>query len=225
MSLSGWDHLRALLVALHVLAVVLVAVPAPEGGMNRNAWKDPTVQAEFASWAGRLAAMGLELSPSELEDRLWTLAERWSKGRSIVLKPIRPYTRYAGTGQPWRMFVAPHTHPSRLFIELREEGEWRTIFVARDPTRTWRAEQLDHDRARAALFRYAWPGYSRSWKLMASWLAERAAEDFPEATHVRLSFARQRTPSPEEVRTGVEPEVRFERFSTHDLRTIRERER
>jgi len=220
-TLSWGAHLRGLLVGLHVLAVVLVALPAPEGGMNRASWADPTVQAEFQAWADRLGALGLDLGPEEIEQQAWTLAQAWTKGRNVVLKPIRPYTRYLGTNQPWRMFVAPHTHPSRLHIELREAEGWRTIYIARDPTLDWRADQLGHDRARSALFRYAWPGYSRSWKQLSRWLAERAAEDFPQATHLRLRFARQQSPSPEEVRAGFEHPRTWGQTRTYELGPIR----
>ncbi len=198
-------HLRGLLVALHVLAVTLAALPSPEGGMNRGAWTDPTVQAEFAAWRGRLAALGIELSAEELEDRLWTLAQGWMAARKASLAPFAPYYRHMGTAQPWRMFVAPHTHPSRLHIELLEGEEWRTLYIARDPRHRWKAELLDHDRMRSALFRYAWPGYRRSWEELGRWLADRAAEEFPAGARLRLFFTRARTPSPEEARRGVRP--------------------
>ena len=50
----AWPHIRALLISVHVLAVILGALPAPSGGMKRGAWRDPTVQDEFAAWRGRL---------------------------------------------------------------------------------------------------------------------------------------------------------------------------
>ena len=44
---SAWAHIRTLFIAVHLLAITLMALPAPSGGMSRSAWKDPTVQAEF----------------------------------------------------------------------------------------------------------------------------------------------------------------------------------
>ena len=50
------DHLRALLISLHIVAVGAMAMPNPAGFMSRSAWKLPMVQDELMAWAARLTA-------------------------------------------------------------------------------------------------------------------------------------------------------------------------
>lgn len=205
-----WIRVRAALIALHVFAVVAMAVPSPEGGLNRSAWKDPTVQGEFAAWTGRLNAVGVQVGQAELEEWAWGFAQGWERTRGAVLAPFMPYYRYCGTWQSWRMFVAPHRYPARLHIDVRRGGAWEPVFVERSAEHTWRRHQLDHDRMRAAIFRYGWRHFRKAYNTFATWVAARAAEDFPDATEVRLRFWKYRTASPEEVRTGTEPEGSWE---------------
>jgi hypothetical protein len=42
-----WPHIRTVLVTLHLIAITLLALPAPEGGMDRQSWQNPTVQEEL----------------------------------------------------------------------------------------------------------------------------------------------------------------------------------
>ena len=208
----------ALLVFLHVWFITLQALPAPGGGMNKRDWKSDTVQGEFRAWTQRLNAMGVEIEQQALEDHLWELATGVMKVRREALRPMYPYYRNAGTWQSWRMFVAPHRYPSRLHIEIKEAGLWRTVYVARSPESDWRAHQLDHDRFRAALFRYGWgKKYGRQWRGFGDWIAREAAIDFPEATELRLRFWSYRTRSPEEVREGVDEDGRWHRSRTLSL--------
>jgi hypothetical protein len=178
--------------------------------MSRSAWKDPTVQGEFSAWRDRLAGWGVELTAEEFEDGLWELAQGYMDARNQVLAPFRRYYAYAGTWQSWRMFVAPHRHPGRLHIEVREGGDYRTVYVARSDEHTWLRSQLDHDRMRSSVFRYAWKRYYKHWRVFGTWVAKQAAEDFPEADRVRLRFFRYQTLSPEAARAGAELEGKFE---------------
>lgn len=219
---AAWRQLRALLVLVHVVAVGLAALPAPEGGMNRAAWKDPTVQDELNTWAARLRAAGLDLGDEEFQAVLWNLGTRTIAARKLVLRPLQPYYRFLGTHQSWRMFVAPHRYPARLHIDVEEGGAWRPVYVARSPEYRWRARQLDDDRMRAAIFRYAWPAYARAWRSFSAWVATRAAADFPEARRVRLRYDKRRTPSPAEVEAGVEPPGRWIRTRIIDLEPLRD---
>ena len=219
-----WLHLRAVLVVLHILAVVLVAIPAPQGGMDRRAWAEPTVQAEFAAWGVQLRALGVPWTDTDLQEHLWTAATTYMDVRTKVLAPIRPYNRYLGTGQSWRMFVAPHRHPSRLEVAVKEADQWRVVYLQPRPGPDWLEDLLEHDRTRSVLFRYAWPAYRGRHKRLSRWLAHRAAGDFPGASHVRVRWLRQRTPSPVEARTGTIPPVAVhgERtFATAPLRNNR----
>jgi len=218
---GAWPHIRAALVLAHVLAIGLCALPAPEGGMQRASWQDPTVQDELAAWDARLVHLGLHLDPAELEDRLWVLARGYTHVRNRVLAPLQPYYRILGTNQSWRMFVAPHRYPARLHISVEEGGSWREVYVARDPQLDWLGPQLDHDRFRSALFRYAWPSYGKAWSELCEWISRQAARDFPQARRVRLRFWKARTPSPQKARQGIEPPGRWVRARTLDLEPLR----
>ena len=218
-----WPQLRALFVAGHLMAVVLGALPAPEGGMQRSAWQDATVQEELSTWAERLRSLGMDLDDAAFQEGLWQVAVRFMQGREAVLAPFQPYYRLAGTHQSWRMFVAPHTHPARLHIDLREGDGWRGLYLERDPELVWMGRVLDQDRTRSLLFRYAWPSYGKAWRELCDWLGRKAARDFPQAEQLRLRFWKQRTPSAAEVRAGREPEGRFVRERIVDLPALRGR--
>ncbi len=212
MQSSLWPHLRALLITAHILAVIAAAIPAPAGGMRRSAWKDPTVQGELQAWADRL---GVE--EKTLEDGLWEVAGEYMKTRQKILAPLRPYYRYLGTDQPWRMFVAPHRRPAKLHIDIERDGQWSPIYIARDPQHAWRGDLLDSARFRAALFRYSWKHYRSSFRQFASWIASAAAADFPSASRVRLRWYRYKTPSPAQVREDNIPTGAFEHALVFDL--------
>lgn len=206
----GWvAWLRAGFILFHLTAITLMALPAPGGGMSRAAWRNPTVQAEFQAWTERLNGLGMSLTVDEFEDRAWTLASGFMKLRTEALRPFSPYYRYCGTGQSWRMFVAPHRFPSRLEFRVRELGRWRRIYVARDPELDWRAHELDHDRLRSSVFRYGWSQYRRHYRVFARYYGERALEDFPEADAVQVRFYTYRTLSPQEARSGMDPDGEY----------------
>ncbi len=222
-----WPHARALLVTLHIVAVIVLALPSPGGdGMSRKGWKNPTVQAEFTAWSGRLSALGVELTAAELEERLWGFARRYVAWHNGAKRPFKPYATYAGTIQSWRMFVAPHRYPARLHVDIRDApgAAWRPVQIARSREHDWRGGQLNHDRTRAMLFRYGWPQYRRHYRSFARWLAVQAAHDFPEASHVRVRWYGFRTPTPEEVRRGEIPEGKYRDTIVKPLDPLRTKE-
>ena len=198
-------HLRVALVLFHVIAIFIMAFPAPGGAMKRAAWKDPTVQEEFAAWTGRLNGWGVDLSQEELEDELWKVAVQYTEARTAVLSPLKPYYRYTGTTQSWRMFVAPHRFPAKLEIHVKVDGDWQAAYIARDPEHDWQSSALNHDRFRSAIFRFSWSSYAKTYRSFQTWVGTRAAVDFPEATHVRTRFQKYKTASPKQVKTDTRP--------------------
>lgn len=195
---STWPHLRAAFIAFHVVAVLLAATPSTASALRRSAWDDPTVQAEFAAWAPRLG-----LDPATLADRLWGVAVGWNNARDRLLAPVAPYIEATGCVQSWQMFVAPHTFPTRFVIEEREDaGEWRTLFVERDPEHRWMADALGVERLRASIFRWGWSSYAGAYRQACKGLAARRFAEAPGVTDVRCSFEKRRTPSAAEVRAG-----------------------
>ena len=194
-------HLRGVLIGLHVLAVVMLSSPDLGGGMNRKAWDAPMVEAEFAAWAKRF-----DMTTDALQDRAWTVAVGWVELRETLLTPFQPYSRYAGVRQRWRMFAAPHRVPTRLLIAVEIDGAWRPIYEARSSELTWRGDTLDRERMRVPINLAAWKHNRGLYKKLIAWIADRAAEDFPEATRVRVSYLRHKTPTAEQLRAGVETE-------------------
>ncbi|MCI0702625.1 MAG: hypothetical protein L0241_16195 [Planctomycetia bacterium] len=201
-----WPHIRAVLITAHLVAVTLMSIPAPDGAFDRNAWKDPTVQSEFAAWAKTL-----DTTPEELEERVWNLSRSYMDTRNEVLAPFGRYYHYCGTGQSWRMFVAPHRHPSTLHIDIREGGNWRPVYIERAPQHRWLGRVLDSYRFRSVIFRFGWPAYEGEFEEFTRWIASRAAHDFPDAESVRVRLYKAPSPSPEEARTGITPAGEFTR--------------
>lgn len=203
-----WPHIRAALVSFHLLAIVLVAIPAPVGGMSRGSWKEPTVQAELAIWS-RI----LRVPQPVLEKRLYSLASTYMDARSAVLRPIRPYIAATGTDQPWRMFVAPHRYPARYQVQARgpgpfasPEADWQTLFEERSPTYRWRESFFEQERVRSVLFRYAWPEYSGDARRTCEWIAREIRAEDPSRTEVRCRYWKARSPTAREVREGCIPD-------------------
>lgn len=200
---ARWPHVRAALVLFHVVAVLLLAFPAPAGVMQREAWKDPSVQSEFRIWTARANALGISWTKDELEDLVWRFAIAFMDVRATVLTPFRPYADYLGVRQDWRMFSAPHRFPTRLHIEIEEGGEWRTLFVERSDEHTWRRAFFEHHRIRRVVFLHGWRQFRRRYEAFAQYIAREVAAEFPEATQVRLSHFKFRSPTPEEAAQGL----------------------
>lgn len=212
-------HLRAAFVLFHLVAITLVAIPSiGSTGLNRSAWKQPTVQGEFRAWSARLGAFGIDLPPDELEERGWAFATAYEGARSWLLAPFGPYYRYCGTFQSWKMFVAPHRFPTRVEIAIDRGAGFEVIYLARDPERTWHGAWFDHDRFRSVLFRLAWPHYKAQRKHFVDFVAARVAEEFPDARKVRVAFLRQETPTAAETAAGRAPQVTRELANSRELR-------
>lgn len=210
-------HLRGVFVAAHIITICALSTPDLGGALNRRAWKAATVQDEFAAWAQRFSRLGADLSSAELEDKLWSLATSWAELRTTLLVPFRPYADVVGARQRWRMFAAPNRVPARLRIAVKAEGKWRTVYEARSNEYTWQERRFDTERIRGAIHLASWPHRRRDYRRLAAWIADEAARDFPEATHVRLSFVRARSRTPEQVRAGMAPPDKEERRLVRDL--------
>lgn len=213
-----WPHLRAAVVAFHLLAVTLDALPSPASGMSRSAWKDPTVQGEFRRWAGFLG-----VDQKELESRLWDFAQGFVQTRQTVMAPFNPWLQATGTWQAWQMFVAPHRFPTRMQLQILPadapgadrasppDAAWQTVFEERSPDHDWQAARFDTERLRASIFRWGWPNYQNAWKAACKqFTAELAAEHTdPPIRAVRCRMFKQESPSPEQIRSGTIPEGRW----------------
>ncbi len=195
--MTAWPHIRAVLVALHVVAITAMALPAvPRTTAMASTWADPTVQEEIRAWAARL-----HLEPAMLEERARRGARHLIQARDAALAPFGPYYRHCGTWQSWRMFVAPHRYPARLEIEVKRDGAWHTLHRAGDPNTTWHRAQVRHVRMRSTAFITAWERYADERSRLADWVARTVAAEDPNASAIRLRYWKQRTPAP-----GAPPE-------------------
>jgi hypothetical protein len=202
---AWWPTVRAAFVAFHLVAITISALPTAEGGMNRAQWRDPTVQGEFAAWATRL-----HMEKSEFEEGIWRFAVGWQSIYTVLMKPVRPYESLAGTGQNWKMFVAPHTYPTALEISVASKaGDWAVLYSERDRTAAWRKGTLGVERLRSATFRWGWPSYASAWSNACLALSRLALADFPDADQVRCRFWKAKSPSPQEAAAGVDPPGRW----------------
>jgi hypothetical protein len=216
-----WRHLRVPLVALHVVAIGLMATPDPGPGLQRSAWKNPTVQAEIQAWAERLNGFGVEVTPKALEAWAWARAKALHRLRDRLVRPFRPYHDYVGIRQPWNMFVAPHRNPAVLGVDILVDDEWTPLYRTRSDVYDYRRAFFDHDRIRAMLFRYGWPSYRHTYNDFARWLAKQIAVDVPEATKARIFYTRYRTRSPDEVKDGTEVKTVRDQYVIFDLAVFR----
>jgi hypothetical protein len=198
-------NLRALFVAFHLAAVSVAALPGPVEGMDRRAWKSPTVQGEVGAWAAWLG-----MAPARLEGRLWRIARAWMEARRRVLWPFQPYLDVTGCEQPWRMFVAAERFPTRFQIQAHAARGWETLFEERSEEHAWRRALFDQDRVRGALLGYGWPAHADDYRRGCDYFARAIFAERAEVSEVRCRLRRQRSPSPEEALAGVEPEATWE---------------
>jgi hypothetical protein len=201
---------RGALVGLHLLAITLVAFPAPgPGAIDRANWKTEGAQEELGAWSERLGQLGISISKEDLEERLWQLTTTYWDIHRKMTAPFSLYYDYCGTYQSWRMFSRPNRHPTRLHVEVEEGGTWRPVYVEREPEHDWLGGWLDHSRFRPVLFRLGVHEDDEVFAELAAWLARQASGDFPRAERVRVRFRQDRTLAPEEVRAGRRPEGHF----------------
>jgi hypothetical protein len=197
-----WPDLRALCVLFHVLTLLALGFPAPAGVTNRSHWKDPSVKDELHTAATRARSLGIELSDAEFEELIFQVAKKYNSFRKVFTAPFKPYAKYCGVRQSWRMFSAPHRYPTIFSVDVSENGKWRPVYEARSEEYTWMRERFDHHRMRRILFLHGWKKYRRSYRGFSQWLGTQAIRDFPEAQRIRIQQLKKKSRSPEDMRAG-----------------------
>jgi len=190
------DQLRAVLITLHILAISLLAIPAPVG-LSHAAMQEAGVQESLATARTVAGALGWEVDQAEATALAHDLGSRYLDARHRVLTPVRPYAQYLGVKQGWRMFSQINPAPRRLEIDLFEGGIWRPIYVARDPELAWMADLMDHERMRGFTNAFSWGKQRPRFRRFSAWLASRAAADFPEATKLKTRMVTVHLVGPE----------------------------
>jgi hypothetical protein len=211
---KAWPHLRAALVLFHLTAIVVLAFPAPVGGLDRSAWKVATVQRDLEAWAHTL-----HVSEPAFEDFLYAATTRFMAVRNVAVKPFNPYVDWTGCEQPWRMFVGPVRYPSRLQVQVRHQGAppdaWETLFEERSPEHRWRESIFAPDRLRSQIARWSWPQFAWAYDAGCAWIARMAFDDDPGVTDVRCRFFRRQSPTPDQVSSHTEPQGSYADVREH----------
>ncbi|MFT5685676.1 MAG: hypothetical protein ACI8RZ_006630 [Myxococcota bacterium] len=197
------DHLRAIFVVLHLIAITAVAFPAPVG-MRRSDLDNPDVKAAIEAWRGVAEAVGVQVNPETFEEKLWVAGTGLLTTRQSALAPLQPYYRYAGTRQSWSMFGYLNHTPARLEIHIDHGTGWAPLFIARTTAHTWRAHQFDQERIRGLVNAFSWRNGRGKLRKVADWVALLAATDFPEAKRIRLQMHARPLPDPADYRTSRE---------------------
>ena len=195
------DHLRGLLVLLHLIAVTAVAFPAP-AGMTRADIDNPDVQAAIAAWRGVAGAVGVAVEQEPLSEWLWTQGKAMLAIRRTALAPMQPYYRWCGTRQSWSMFGYLNHTPARLEVHIDWGEGWQPLHIARTREHDWRARQLEQERLRGLVNRFSWKHSRRRFRELADWLAARAHEDYPDALRLRVQMRRRPLPDPATLRAA-----------------------
>lgn len=198
-SPSLWDHTRAVLLSVHLLAIALMSLPSP-GRVSERQLRDPALKEVFADWRGVLAGLGLELSQEEAEQMAMKGANAFMDARAATLKPLWPYFKYTGTAQSWQMFGYLNRTPARFKLELQTREGWQDLYIARSSEADWRRRQLDSERFRGMINAYSWKEGRRGYRRFVDWISCRAAEDFPDALAVRASMVQVRLPQAHKLR-------------------------
>ena len=191
MNKNWLPHLRGILVAVHILAVMAGAFPVivDRRGLDREMWKTPIAQNEIEKVTARLVDLGIETTPADVGEKAWQAASRLVVFQENIQRPFGFYYREMGVRQRWRMFPAPVKERSGVVVEVKTDGKWKTVYEMGDRNHQWLAGHFNRDRFRAALNLYRWEMHPESLGELADWLAVRASDDFPESTALRLRFS------------------------------------
>lgn len=189
---------RAALLTVVVFVHLVLAAPVPHV-VTVNDLRKEASKRELRAWSERLGAVGIALGPEELgvEVRRWT---GWIGGTHRALKaPYSRVRRWTGTSQGWALFAVPAAHPPRFEIRIRRKGsrDGETVFLHLDPEHDWWRERLVYRRLRG-LWNEAGHGRRPSgvYRRFARWIADRAFEEFPDATFVTVRQLVTHTPLP-----------------------------
>lgn len=196
------DHLRAIFILFHLAAIGSLCIPAPVGGLSERSYNNANIQAIFREYSVALNRVGLRVTRKELQDTAWAAGQWLVDVRKAALQPFVPYHRATGTQQGWRMFGYVNRTPARVEVRLQRvaDGPWEPLYFARSDAHDWRRRQLDQERFRALLNSASHRRSKKRYERAVDWLADRAAEDFPEAHALAAQMVYQPAPPPEDLR-------------------------
>ncbi len=220
---AAWPHLRAILIALHLVAIVALSLPRPGSLLNERAWQSRNTQTEMVRWSSVLRSVGITQSPEALAHNLRALATRYAGVYHTIIAPFRRYERLSQARQGWQMFATPQKSPAELHIDMREgpSQPWLPLYRPHSEVHdAWR-NRLTHNRLRKLQGRFARSFRPDTYDALARFIAGHMARDYPEASDIRIRLGRYDTLPPERVRAGQRPVMRYEHeriFIAQELR-------
>lgn len=194
-----WPQLRAVLVALHVLIVVAMSVPSPEGMSERLLQRESRA---FKPWVEALARVGF--APETSTTIILRGGRALEKVEDTAEKLGAPYVAVCGVAQSWRMFSQSPPRGVRVEMLLYEDDRWTRIYANTDPHARWRAGLWEQGRVRGLMRELGNDPSQDWWRAMAETAARRAAADFPDATVFRMQAVPTRSPPPERIEDGLQ---------------------
>jgi hypothetical protein len=225
LSSPRWAMVRAVLIALHVLAVLAVACPAPVKGSDAKNWRRPGVRAELAAWKKRLYMVGIDVTEPELADFGQRVSTQWSSARNTAAAPAIAYLKGIGATQGWYMFTAPDRAPQRFTFAVTTAGvdgndvEHPVFDFGRGvfDDALVDAAFLGEHRVRRAFFQAVWSDRP-VFREVCSWFARESAARRPDVTGAVCRLVERSVLAPAD---AARPAARPEKV-TRTLRVDRE---
>ena len=216
-----WPQLRALLVALHLLAVVLLSLPQPHRVLDQRGWRSENARHDLEQWSARLSQLGFDYTPQTLARDLWDLSVAYVEVYKHLAEPFLIYARTLHLYQGWTMFATPQKHPAEFHVDIRQRGEWTPIYRPHSALYDFAGPTFRHNRLRKQFGRFARALHFGSYEGIAYYTARRAALAFPQADSIRVRLYRYQTLEPEAVRAGKIPEGRYDEQRLFDAAKLR----
>jgi hypothetical protein len=191
------DQARAVLGVLHVLFVLVLALPRAMVTPADLSKKE--VQEWFEARTDQAHAIGLPISKEQLIDQAVWWGSGYEAVRSAIARPAGLYAQVTGARQSWRMFGDVPQSSAFLFIEGSFDGEWRPIYEARSDTADWRRPFFDQERPRTFINQFTRKKGRKGWDRFTRWLARELPKDFPEAEGFRVGMQEVRFPATEDL--------------------------
>ncbi len=217
----AWPHVRAVLIALHVISLVVLCLPNAGAVHDRRRWRTDNARADLRQWAQRLRSWGMDTDERRLARTLWSVGGAYLQVQRPLVAPFAWYARWSSSRQGWHMFASPQRHPAELHVDIERDGHWETIYRPHSDAHAWNREQFEHNRFRKFLGRFARGFVQSHYEHTARWVAARAAADNPNATRVRIRLYRYATLSPDQILSGATIEGRYERERVFDSEALR----
>ena len=194
------DYLRLLLVAVHIFAITVPAVPSPPGLLTPKKLQERGAKQAIRGLRAALSTVGVKRSDAEVGDAVMATANAIIRAREAGAKPFAPYYRYAGTRQSWRMFSRVADRPARLEVHVADGGGWTPLYVALHPEHRWAARTLESERFRSMINNFAGKTNHRTYLGLVRWIACQRLAEGHDGERLRVQLLRMVVPSPAALR-------------------------